>query len=455
MTNTLETGYSSYLTRKLEAADTTAYVATVPTVTKGRLFITDWVNKERTQFTGVSGSTLTGLTRGLSKTADPSTAGTGTAWIAGTTIKLVAMHDQIPDKLEGNEAIFSSKIYATTAARDTALWANGAATKPYTGIYVTATGLHYNYNLSSNQWESVDTGTTTPNASTTVAGKVEAATTAESIAWTDTGGTGALTFVSPSDIAKNIQSATFVYWADAWGDDTYVVALTPTLASYTTGQRLQFKVTTANTGACSVDFWPWAKNIKTLDGNDPQTGAIRASQVVTVVYDGTNMILQNEDIASTTNKGIVELATDAEVITGTDETRYTNSKQVRNNSKMSMGNSSRTWSTASGNQTIAHWLWQTPRMVEFRFIASQTTSTNAVTWVGISDGTNNYCIGNGDNGANNNPELYTSYCMINESSSSDWQMATATVDSTNITLSWTKTGTGSADTIKFIRIAHA
>jgi len=41
MTNTLETGYSSYLTRKLEAADTTAYVATVPTVTKGRLFITD------------------------------------------------------------------------------------------------------------------------------------------------------------------------------------------------------------------------------------------------------------------------------------------------------------------------------------------------------------------------------------------------------------------------------
>ena len=64
--------------------------------------------------------------------------------------------------------------------------------------------------------------------------------------------------------------------------------------------------------------------------------------MVTVVYDGTNMILQNEDIASTTNKGIVELATDAEVITGTDETRYTNSKQVRNNSKMSMGNSSRT-----------------------------------------------------------------------------------------------------------------
>ena len=63
------------------------------------------------------------------------------------------------------------------------------------------------------------------------------------------------------------------------------------------------------------------KSIKTLDGNDPQTGAIRARQVVTVVYDGTNMILQNEDIASTTNKGIVELATDAEVLAMTDTSR--------------------------------------------------------------------------------------------------------------------------------------
>lgn len=88
-----------------------------------------------------------------------------------------------------------------------------------------------------------------------MAGKVETATTAESIAANaNTGGTGANLVVLPSDIAKNIQSSTFVYGADAGGDDTYVVALTPVLASYTTGQRLQFKVTTANTSACSVDF---------------------------------------------------------------------------------------------------------------------------------------------------------------------------------------------------------
>ena len=50
------------------------------------------------------------------------------------------------------------------------------------------------------------------------------------------------------------QVASQTYGADAGGDDTYVVALTPVLASYTTGQRLTFTPTTANTGACSVNF---------------------------------------------------------------------------------------------------------------------------------------------------------------------------------------------------------
>ena len=75
------------------------------------------------------------------------------------------------------------------------------------------------------------------------------------------------------------------------------------------------------------------KNIKTIDGNDPQTGVIRANGVYTVVYDGTSFILQNEDFATTANKGIVEMATDAEVLTATDETRYINPKQAKDSVK--------------------------------------------------------------------------------------------------------------------------
>lgn len=157
------------------------------------------------------------------------------------------MHDQLVDKQQGDPILISATVYATTAARDTALGGDGVATLPYTNIYVTATGLFYNYNLSSGQWESIDTGTATPNASATVAGKVEIATTPQSKAGTDTGETGALMSVLPSDIAKNTQSGTFVYGTDVGGDDTYVVALTPVLAAYTDGGRYTFTPTTTNT----------------------------------------------------------------------------------------------------------------------------------------------------------------------------------------------------------------
>lgn len=134
-------------------------------------------------------------------------------------------------------------------------------------------------------WQSV----VVPSASTTVAGKAEIATSAESIAWTDLGWTWANLFVLPSDIAKNIQSSTFSYWDDSGWDDTYVVALTPILTSYTTGQILTMKVTTPNTGACTVDFWPWVKSIKMPDGTDPIDWAITGT--VQLRYDGTNFIL--------------------------------------------------------------------------------------------------------------------------------------------------------------------
>ena len=82
MAITYESGFSTTLTKKLSAADTTMHVATVPTKTSGRLFLKSGTTKERISYSGISSLTLTGLTRGLSQTADPSTAGTGKTWIA-------------------------------------------------------------------------------------------------------------------------------------------------------------------------------------------------------------------------------------------------------------------------------------------------------------------------------------------------------------------------------------
>lgn len=79
---------------------------------------------------------------------------------------------------------------------------------------------------------------------------------------------------------------------DAGSSDTYVIALTPSLASYVTGQVVWFKAATANTTAATLNVnGLGAKTIKKAAGGvttDLATNDIRAGQWVQVVYDGTN-----------------------------------------------------------------------------------------------------------------------------------------------------------------------
>ncbi len=89
-----------------------------------------------------------------------------------------------------SESIITEKwvawtIYADETARDVALWADWAATKAYTNIYVTSTGLFYNYNLSTAQWEDIDTWTTTPNGTNSAAWIMKVADATQIAAWTD------------------------------------------------------------------------------------------------------------------------------------------------------------------------------------------------------------------------------------------------------------------------------
>jgi hypothetical protein len=183
MTNDIhvESWFETTLAKKLNPTDVTMTVSTAPTVTAGRLFIKSWSTKEWIEFTWVTWTTLTWLVRWLSQTADPATVGTGETWLAWTKIRIVYMHDQIYDRQNP-----VSLVFATTAARDTALGWDWVATSAFVNVYVTATWIFYNYNLSSNTWESIDTWTVTPNASLLVAWKEQIATTAQSIAWTDT-----------------------------------------------------------------------------------------------------------------------------------------------------------------------------------------------------------------------------------------------------------------------------
>lgn len=221
----------------------------------------------------------------------------------------------INSKVDSNDQI-DFDYYATVAARDAAI-PSPTIGKDY--AYCLDTDLLYQYTGSG--WVAFETGTVTANASTTVSGKVELATTAEFTAGTDTGGTGASLSVLPSDIQASKQSGEATYaGASAVGTDAYAVTMTPTLTAYTTGMEISFLADVANTWACTIDIDTlWATSIKTLDGEDPKDNAIRANQIVSLKYDGTNMILQNETI---------EMATDAEFYTWTDQTRYANAYQI-------------------------------------------------------------------------------------------------------------------------------
>jgi hypothetical protein len=83
-------------------------------------------------------------------------------------------------------------VYADATARDAAI------TSPTNGmeVYLTDTGKFYDYTAGA--WIARESGGTFPNASDTVAGKVELATEAEVIAGTGTGATGA-ELVIPND----------------------------------------------------------------------------------------------------------------------------------------------------------------------------------------------------------------------------------------------------------------
>jgi hypothetical protein len=204
-----ESGFRTTLAKPLAPTSTTMFLAQVPTVTEGRLFLDNWAQQERIEFNWVSWTTVTNLKRGMSKTADPSTEWTGLTWLAGTRVRLVAMHDQITDKqelLSGNnvwtgENTFNDvninnatiqnfivewqvkllPVVADEAARDVLYpapeWGNA--------VYVQSLNAMQIYNESTVQWESLAVWTPTPEATETVKGIARFATGAEALAGTN------------------------------------------------------------------------------------------------------------------------------------------------------------------------------------------------------------------------------------------------------------------------------
>ena len=80
---------------------------------------------------------------------------------------------------------------------------------------------------------------------------------------------------------------------DTGAANAYVVTLSQTDAvAYTTGLRISFKATYANTGASTLNVNSLGvKTIKAIDGTDLTAGNIPANGIVEVIYNGTNFQL--------------------------------------------------------------------------------------------------------------------------------------------------------------------
>jgi hypothetical protein len=96
------------------------------------------------------------------------------------------------------------------------------------------------------------------------------------------------------------QAGSAIYAADGGASDAYAITLAPVPLAYTTGMVIRFKANTANTGAASLNVNSLgAKTIKKDLNSDLSDNDILASQIVEVVYDGTNfqMLSQTSGLA--------------------------------------------------------------------------------------------------------------------------------------------------------------
>lgn len=197
----------------------------------------------------------------------------------------------------GESELIGGGLRLTTAERDALTWPSG-------GVTIYNTTLGYTQFREGGAWVSNVSGATVADATTAVAGKVELATSAETQAGTNIGGTGASLLALPSDIAANIQNSKFNFAADAQASDTYAITLTPAPAAYATGQIFTFTANTLNTGASTLNVNALgAKAIKKYAGTtkvDTETGDIAAAQPVMVVYDGTHMVMASPAYQITT-----------------------------------------------------------------------------------------------------------------------------------------------------------
>lgn len=332
-----------------------------------------------------------------------------------------------------DDGVTNARVFADTTARDAAI------TSPANGMscYVTADGAFYDY--QGGAWASRASGST-PNASTTVAGKVELATQSENNAGTATGGTGASLVATPAVQAVTAQNGVWVYAASASVSDTYTATITPAPSAYASGQVFYIRVDTANTGAATMNLNSLgAKTIKKFDDQDLETGDVEAGMILQLAYDAT------DDVFKMLNPPASQMSTaNSNTLTASSSSdasalhTHTNLVGVYTN-----GSFQKNIADASTTQTINHGLARTPKKIRvfYSLDNANTAGGTGMTLFGTYDASGQNCLGFTFNGSNVATALQTSYSIRIQTGNGNYLLGFINnVTSTSFDIVWTKTG---------------
>jgi len=219
-------------------------------------------------------------------------------------------------------------------------------------------------------------------------------------------------FVTQTGLQKNAEK----YAADAGANDTYVITLSPVPTSYTDGMVVYFKANTVNTGAATLNVNSLgAKTIVKGVNTTLANGDIAAGQFVTVIYDGTNFVLQNPTATASTNPYLG---------------LYTNGIDTKNTAD------------ASATQNIAHGLGTTPKKINITFMAPISGSGTNIYQARLAyNGTTVSVVGIAFINGANRDMAGTDIVLYGPVSGNqtEFQTGVVTFDATNIIITWTKT----------------
>lgn len=200
------------------------------------------------------------------------------------------------------------------------------------------------------------------------------------------------------------------YATDVGSTDAYYIAI-PGITSYILHQTFRLKVNTANTGAATINVnGLGAKTIVKYVNTTLADGDIAAGMFITIIYDGTNFVLQNPIATQLT---------------------YGNGSTIKD------------VADASTTQNIAHGLGRIPKKITITFLgAVRNTEAPAGEAVAAYNGTTSSVVGYQvvnaaarDMNSSGNIRLYGNL----SGNETEFQTGVITFDATNIIITWTKT----------------